>query len=523
MAYAYDNSNLKELGIRTGGVASFMLAGKLVAVAIGVIALIVVARLLGPAQYGGYTLAVGISGVFIAFGGLGIGQYLGKNLPALIIKGDMAEVGAIIGSSLVLLIVIGLLLTAVGYALSGTIIHYMFNNNAGTGIIIAALSNVLVSILMGNSLSALIGLGEEEKAAITGVVSTAVQAAVSILAVLYGFGAEGAVFGITIGLLFGSVYAITQILHKVRLNISFAEVRNRARAMLGFSMPLTLSATMASFASNLSIVFLAAFVTSSAMGCFGIANKVGNFIDVITGSLGVAILPMFASAYSKKSTRNSVGKLYEYSIYFGVLFTAPVIVYLAVFSQPIITFLFSSAYSNAPFYIAIVGIGILASIVGMYGPTLATIMGDVKRVLYYASISVAAQLISMAVLVPAYGALGLIVSLFFVNGIVLDILYMRYVRTELGFRINYNMARILMANVVLALIFMGMTAFQFANGAEIFLGGVILLIAYPALIGALGAVDRERLSIMSQVGSRIPVIGFLVKAISDYSGYFARG
>ena len=91
-----DLSNTLSVGSKSANTASYVLTGKILTFLMTGIALVVITRLLGPNQYGIYTLSVAFAGIFGTAGYLGIGTALTKFISEALQKKDKNEINSVI-------------------------------------------------------------------------------------------------------------------------------------------------------------------------------------------------------------------------------------------------------------------------------------------------------------------------------------------------------------------------------------------------------------------------------------------
>ena len=92
------------------------------------------------------------------------------------------------------------------------------------------------------------------------------------------------------------------------------------------------------------------FAASTAVvGAFGVASKIGSIISIILVSISIALVRLFSSASEHKDRISILGRLYDNSVYFGLLAEAPIAAYLIDFPQAFINSVFP-AYQAAVLY-----------------------------------------------------------------------------------------------------------------------------------------------------------------------------
>ncbi|MGI0133423.1 MAG: oligosaccharide flippase family protein, partial [Candidatus Micrarchaeaceae archaeon] len=305
------DAETSSAGTRTAGVASSIIFGRLLSFVFTGIAFIVVARLLGNSVYGIYTVAIALAGIFATDLGLGytmnkfIGEYIGRK--------KSANINDIFSSGLAFALITGIVLTLIVFALSTALSVYALHSSLYTYVLQVASLTVLLQIVYGVLYQSLVGFGKRRLIAAVLVLQALLQAVVSIALAVAGAGAISPIIGAISGLLAGSMLAFALIL---RSGVSLqAPNMDRLRQVFRFSLPIGVSNLFISLAINLTPIVLGLFVLSGVVGNFGITSKTNTFIGVFAESIGIALLPMFASRMSTKEHRRDVSRIFNYSIY----------------------------------------------------------------------------------------------------------------------------------------------------------------------------------------------------------------
>jgi PST family polysaccharide transporter len=518
-----------ELGVNSANLASFVALAQIAAVLINGITLIAIARMLVPSEYGIYTIAFALAALFGAFCNVGFGNYLNKRTPHLLAVKRKGEIGEMFTDALIFTLVIGMASLLVGVALSGAISTYIFHSANYAGLVDFTMLSVIATALLNLVHIALVGFGDGKDAAATYISNNVLLAVSSISLVYLGFGAMGAISGIIIGPLAGTVVGLWIVAKRFGLRFNLKGMAKRAKRMFAFSVPLTVGNVASGFASSVSVPLLGLFVIPVLVAPFGLALRIGSLISIEIGFVGVVLIQLFANALEKTKKLGGLKELYNYSIYFGVLITAPIVMYLADFPQALLSTLFP-AYAgvgmSVVYYIPLIGAGMLLGIIGTYGISLAISAGDVKKSLKYTLIVSAVQLASMGVLVPllgAYGmsAYGVIIGFFILGGLVSDYLYMKYarermhIRTELG-----GLLRILVACAVMAAAVFPINLISTRPTFQLAAGAVAFLLLYPPLLVKTGALGRKELALLERMSKKVQAVGWLIGLLTKYTSLF---
>jgi len=516
----YEGSTATELGINSANVATFIVFSKAFSILVGGITFIVVARLLGPSNYGIYTIAMSMAGFIGAFGSISIGQYLNKYIPEYKVKGEKERIKRILGASFGLTLISIIIVILFSSVFIRQIVSYFFHNSVNNIVIYATLVYLFFSTLYGLGSNILISFADGKNSAISQVINISFQALFSISLVLLGYGALGAIVGCLLGLLSGFVYQLIMLMKHstIKLDGFFEE----AKKMLSFSIPLTISSIFGSIVNNFSVLYLSFFFLPSVVGLYGIASKIGTYIDLVTGSISAILIPMFSAALASREISKKLGNLYNYSIYFGLLFAMPIVVYVSIFSNAMVVSVFTSTYKGSSIYMALIGIGILVGLLASYASSLAISSGHIREVFEYGILISLAELLSFLVLIPFFGVTGLIISIYYIGSIIANILYLHFVSKKLHLKIQINLSRLVASNIVLALLLLPIAIPNIRATYQLLLGLIVLFFIYPALLGLFKAISNKELELLRKIVIKLPIFGNWLNALIIYAEIFQR-
>lgn len=527
-----------ELATRTAKSASFIVSGKFISILIQVLMFIVVARLLLPNYYGVYTVVLSVAAFISAFGSLNIGTYFNERIPFLIAKKRAHEIGVALGDGIVAVIIPGLLLFLIGAVassyLSSSILHCVPTDcTSYTLIMILAMSSIVFTFLYSTLNLILVGFQDGKNSGIALIIYSLVQAGLSIAlieAASYFYPnipeakIAGAIGGYIIALLVASVFQLLVASRRSKIIFTMKGMWKRIKEMLKFSMPLTYTNITQTLVTNFAVIILASVALSSAVGFYGIANRIGTLIDVVAGSISVVLIPMFAEAINSRHINHKVGKFFYYSIYFGLLFTTPMIVYVVVFSHPLITTLFSAAYAGASFYMQLTGIGLLIGIFGTFAMQLVISTRETNKVFKYSLIVGIVEVVSLLVLVPTHiidPVIGVIIATLYIGGIATNVLFMNYLR-KMGITIKYTQPiKVVIANVIVAVLISLLFLILYNNSVLLLVVGfVITLLIYPPILAKVGAITKDDIALITKISQKLPIASLILKVLLAYTLFF---
>jgi O-antigen/teichoic acid export membrane protein len=494
-----DSEGTLELGVKSAKTASFVAVAQVLGIVISGITLIVVARILGSTTYGIYTLATGTASLFGVFGSLGISFYLNKYVPELIAKKKKRELQETIGTSLFIVMLINMLLFLFGIFFSGMIASYVFHNADYTHLVMLSIFSIMFTSMMSIEYLALLSFNDGIGSTICYTTGTVSISVLSILLVYRGHGALGALIGLIVGSAIGALVGFLFLRRHTKISLGIKGFGARVKRMLFFSTPLAVRDALTMLMNGFAVMLLGIFSVPSIVGAFGVADAIGSMITTAIVFTGSSVVQMFSTASAQKKTAGSVGKLYNYSIYFGILISAPIAAFFIALPHAIVNSVFPT-YTNTEIYIPILTVSIMLGLIGIYAFFLVVSRGKTMKILKYHLIAVLAQFISLLVLVPLTKAYGTIIGLYFVGSVVNTALYTRYVKRTMHIKLKLDKVyRILIASAILFIVLLMVNLVPFRETIQLIIGAAIVLFLYPVLLIATKAVTKAEWEIIYRV------------------------
>ena len=453
----------------------------------------------------------------------GIGTYFNKQIPYLVNTKGKVDAGRALGDGLFIMAVLALIAVAAGMLLSGLISTYVFHSSSGSYVYILyiAMASVFFSMLYTASQAAVVSFGDGKGAAIASVVYMTAQGVVSVGLVILGYGAAGAIWGMLVGFLVGSLICLAYVQTQCRIRFQPEGIGGRIGKIMRFSLPLSGANFIGSMPQSLALVLLGVFTTISVAGDYGVAYRLISVVNSVIGAALLIVLPTFSAVLSRKRKRKEISEVYNYALFMGVLFVAPVITYMTVFSHSIVLAVFPG-YGNAYLYIAMMSLGIFLQLVGAFANYLIISMGRVKKVLIYSTIVGVSEVILLFALMPSSGAIGAIAVLYFFGMILSAYLYMNAAAQEGVHTQVHRLSMLFAANLVLAVLMAMLFLVNTTATVRLVLGMAVLIVLYPPILVLSGVVDKADIRIIGSITRKVPAMGRLLDLMLAYAAMFVR-
>lgn len=516
-------------GSSAASMASYVFAGKIFTYLMTGIALILVTRLLGPSQYGIYTLAIAFGGIFGSLGYFSVGLALNKFVAEYKQLGKKSEMNEVVSTALFIIIVSGLIIGGFCILFGGLISQYVFHTGTMSLIIKLVALEIVAVMFFGVFYDTLVGFGRGKHMAIVVGIQALLQASVSIFLAFEGFGAAAPIIGLMVSYFVGFIVGVYLVFRYNNITITRPS-GVFVKKILYFSAPLALASIFSNFSSGFALIFLGYYVSTAIIGNVGITAKTSSLIGVIFDSISLALLPAFSAALVNKKLNKNVGKMYGYVVYLAILLVGPILFYMALFSTPFVHLLFGSQYAYsplgytyaAPLYISIMSIGLLIGVAGSYANSLLISANEVMIVFRYTVIIDLVMLLLVLVFVPFLSSLAYAIAVFLVTPIITSTIFLRKlsVMFKLDLRVK-KVLRLIVANIIVSGIALPLY-FVFNGIILLILAAALFLVLYPLVSALAGGVDKTDMSTIKDLSREIPLVGMVMGIMVDYAALVIR-
>jgi stage V sporulation protein B len=380
---------------------------------ISAVGTIIIAGLLGPANFGLYSIALTAPTIIILFRDWGVTFAMIRYTAQSNAENKTNNIRSIYLSGLLFEIALGIALTVIGFLLSNFLATTVFNRPTTTLLIQIASSTIIASALVSTATSAFTGIEKMHLNSIMLVSQSTIKTTLIIILVFLGLGTYGAVAGFTVANLLAGIigvllmFTIYKKLPKTKGNK--LEITNNIKIMLKYGLPLSIGGIISGFLVQYYNLFLYNSVSDNAIiGNYAIAQ---NFIVLIT-FLATPVTTMLFPAFSKidhKEEAETLKNVFQASVKYASLLVVPFTALIMALSQPAVSTLFGNTYAEAPFFLALLATTYLFTLLGSLSVgNLINGQGQTTFNLIVTIITAAIGFPLGYVLISNYGVLGLI-------------------------------------------------------------------------------------------------------------------
>jgi len=469
---------------------------------LGMLTSIIIARHLGPDEYGAYSLVIWLVAVGVATTNSGTASAAIKFVAELRGSGNLEMIPTLLdylrrAQRFFLLFVL----------LAGAAVFLFAGDHVAPGMDHLMLMGFLVvSVALRASYMFNIGVAKGfenfRATAIVSLVSTPINLGLVIAAWFFDASVEWllAVFVVS-GLVFYAV-SLRQIKPLVPARVAGVVIpealMSRVRRHMGWTT-LTVSVGFLA-ASEVEVLFLTLYADSHDAGQFKVAYQLAiGAATLVPGVFGALLLPMMANALSRG--REVAGRRFVASTGYLALLAMPLMAFGAVFSDAVIHLLYGDAYLAAGPVFAVCLAGAAITTMTQGGSSLLVSADRQRSILMLVIGSALLKVLLDAVLIMHFGLNGAIVAYGLVALINASAMMALSIRVSRAMPDWLRMSRIALAAAVAALVALPLRG-QLLPWAQIVFGGLLLGVAYVALTMLLGCWSRGDIEHLQQLYQR---------------------
>lgn len=333
----------------------FLVFGNILAHLILAVGLLVIPRLLGPDQYGLYTLSFIFPFLLMLFADFGVNAGLIRFSASLRAKGQDQRAAEILKHGLLFKAIVSLIIFAISFTFADYFATYLLNRpNAGFYIRLVSLA-LPFQIIFDTANSACIGLDEMSTVAFITNLQATIKVTVSIGLVLLAFGVCGAITGQVASFVVAGIIGALILLLKHYKKLCAGDKDDKhftdtLRTLIVYGFPLYLSSLLGGFVPQYQGIILALFTSNVEIGNFKAATNLLAIVTMVTMPIGRILFPAF-SKFDPKG--EDIKKFFQISVKYTTLLIVPVAILVLLFSREIVYIAYGSSYTSAPLFLLV--------------------------------------------------------------------------------------------------------------------------------------------------------------------------
>ena len=366
---------------------------------------IVLARVMGPEQFGFYALGLGCFNLLSVIALAGLDTAVLRFVPTMRIQSDVAGVGRIIRAALILAAGLGVI-SAGGLLLSSdTLATRFFHNDETSSVLKLFALSIPLLVVSTVALATLQAFREVRwRISIKYLCEPVVKVAVTLALVWWGWGLTSALVALPVALGLTTIFAILP-LHRLLSNGNDARPSGIAyREVVLYSLPLLGGLVFNGLATRSDVLLLGYWSSLEDVGIYSAAFQTSAIMALVLGTLESIATPFLSESISKNDP-SQIRSLTGTVLRWTVTGTLPLCIVMAVFAKDIMS-LFGNQFESGAVCLIILAVGqFIYSVTGCSHGML--LWAGHSKLVMWNSIAVSAVQIGLyLILIPSYGIVG---------------------------------------------------------------------------------------------------------------------
>jgi O-antigen/teichoic acid export membrane protein len=493
-----------------------LLWGLVASTVISSLGTIFTANLLGDSNFGLYTIALAAPNLISNFRDWGVTGAMIKYTAQYNAEGKAANIRSIFSGGIFFETVLGLVLAAVAFLLSGYLASLYSLPNI-TPLIQIASFTILTSALLGTAQAAFNGMEKMELNSIALIVQAIIKTAAIPALVIFGLGPLGAVIGFAIASLVAGLIALL-LMWSLYKNLpkptnNTPEIKATVKTMFDYGFPLSIATIIGTVQTQFYGFILPIFVAPDLMGNYGIANTFVVLIAFFATPVSTMLFPAFSKLDPQKD-RETLRNVFQYSIKYASLLVVPAATVVMALAKPGVSILFPK-YPTAPLLLALLAINYLYVAFGSLSiGNLINGQGQTRFNLKLSLITFGIGFPLSIVLISRFGILGLIVTTL-TTGIPSLVVALRWLKKQYGVTVDWaSSAKILLSGgTASAITYTVITQLAFSNLVALVAGALVFLFTFLTAIILTGAITRSDIDTLRDATTVLGPLGHLANSV----------
>jgi O-antigen/teichoic acid export membrane protein len=498
----------------------FLFAGNALSTVILAVGSIVIARLLGPSNYGLYTLAMLMPLLFVSLADAGMNSALIRIPARLRSEGDLAASNKAIRLCFLFKLALGVAAFLICYFGADSIAIILLNRPGLVPYLQFAGVLIIFQAIFDAASNAFIGLDLMQYSAGMQILFSVLKSVLSLVLILLGFGIVGAIAGFVLGFLVAGVVGAVIIFMKYARTTGTAILQHAVKlsALLDYSLPLYVAMIFTVFLTQYQNLVLAHFASDVQIGNFNAAWNFNMLLSSLIYPISTAIFPMFSKMNPEKE-KSDLARGFVLAVKYASLILIPASILVMVFSQDLVSLTYGKGYILAPQYLTVVSAVYLLTGLGSYVVgSFLTGVAATRTVLKINALTLAVYLPLGLALTSLWGPYGLLIA-YILSNTASTLYSVHKVSVSFGACPDLGAsARIFLASLIAAIPSAALVQLSGAGTSLVNLiaGSGLYLFAFLTIAPILGAVTPQDISNLETILCRPRMVAVLVKRVLAY-------
>ena len=437
--------------------ASIGFIGLVVGMVFGYLSRMILARFLGPSEYGLISIGFTVLTIAVMFSWAGLPVGVERYVSFFKGKEDNARIKGTIVSALKINTLLSITIALIIFAGARWISVNIFHEPALIPILRIFSIAIPFHVVADDMLAAIIGFQNMKyKVYVEHIFKNGFKLILIVSFLLVGFGITGATWGWVISIICMPFLAFYIFNSKIFPKFTSVKSIPIDKELFSYSWPLLFSGVLQTLMIVMDTFMLGYLSTSSSVGIYNAAQPTANLIPIVLLSFGTIFTPIASELYARDKI-DVLKNTYTIVTKWILIFVLPAFLLMSLFSTNILRILFGEEYISGNIALIILAFGYF--ITSIVGPTtkVLQIYGWTRIFMICAIVGLVINIVLNAFLIPIYGVSGAAIatSVSVALTSILQLFFIYYLTKLYPFKLSYVkpiLASIVSISIIYALV-----------------------------------------------------------------------
>jgi len=479
--------------------------GTFIGMALGYFSRMIIARFLGPGDYG--LISLGLAGMTIAatLSMVGLPTGIVRYVSFYKGKGNEGKIKGTILGALKISFPLSIIFALLFFFGAGWISFHVFHEPNLTPVLRIFAIGIPFWVLASNFIATTVGFQDlRYRVYVNDLFQNILKLVAIVILLALGFGVLGAAIGWVLAIIAMSFLAAYFLERRV-FSIFNTKIKSipMERELFSFSWPLMFVGVLALITGLTDTLMLGYFESTYDVGIYNAALPTASLMGIAAGSFAIIFMPVISELYSKDKIEE-LRKTYSTVTKWIVSLVFPGFLLMFLFSRPILRILWGSEYVIGAIALSILAFGYLISACAGLSGGVISAFGRTKQILGIGSVGASANFALNLYLIPLYGINGAAVatasSIIVTSILSLGVVY--HISKLQPFRLSYLKPVLTSTMAALLVYAITETLFEPVSSYVLIPMFFVFLIVYFFLLLLFKGFEKEDLMIMKAIEER---------------------
>lgn len=390
-----------------------LMVGQIVTAIISAVTVIWIARVLGSTAYGQYTVAFIPVSIALLFQDLGMNSSLMRFCAMYRHEEQHEKLKSVVMTGLIFSIATSLVISGLMFIFAGPIASIFLKRPEIEPLVKAASLAVLGGGGLVTTIQAIfVGYEVMSLRSFLQVFWSLLRTAFSLVLILMGFGAFGAVLANTVSQIVAGVVGVLLLFVFVKFEVGEGGHFSweMLKKFLSYGLPLSASTLLNGILAQIYSYIMVLYVATDLIGNYGAASNFGTLVSFLTVPIATNLFPLY-SKFKKDDPR--LKKIFQMSVKYTAMVTLPVVLVIIVLASPLSRLLYgANDYPYVPLYLSVFILNYAWE--GLGGISLSNLIsgvGESKATLKSSIFTFVTGMSLVLILVPRYQMVGILITI----------------------------------------------------------------------------------------------------------------